>query len=159
VDWRCRILDLFRRGVAEPARLYKQIYCARGDMENRIKEYQLDLFADRIGAATIGANQLRLWFASMAYVLLCSLRRIALMYTQCRRSPRHDPPQAAEDRCQFRSEIDMLLAWPVPAAKQLFVNIYESSTFKLAEKTLRTNSQKLNRLDRLTFSGVANRSY
>jgi hypothetical protein len=53
-------------------------YCARGDMENRIKEYQLDLYADRTSTATMRANQLRLWFASMAYVLLCALRRIGL---------------------------------------------------------------------------------
>jgi hypothetical protein len=65
-----------------PQRLYEEIYCARGDMENRIKECQLDLFADRTSAATIRANQLRLWFASMAYVLLCALRRLALQQTQ-----------------------------------------------------------------------------
>ena len=57
--------------------LYEAIYCARGEMENRIKECQLDLFADRTSAATMRANQLRLWFASIAYVLLCALRRIA----------------------------------------------------------------------------------
>jgi hypothetical protein len=68
--------------AAEPRRLYEEIYCARGDMENRIKECQLDLFADRTSAATIRANQLRLWFASMAYVLLCALRRIGLNHTQ-----------------------------------------------------------------------------
>jgi len=67
---------------AAPQRLYEEIYCARGDMENRIKECQLDLFADRTSAATLRANQLRLWFASMAYVLLCALRRIALQHTQ-----------------------------------------------------------------------------
>jgi hypothetical protein len=67
---------------AEPQRLYEEIYCARGDMENRIKECQLDLFADRTSATTMRANQLRLWFASMAYVLLCALRRIALQHTQ-----------------------------------------------------------------------------
>ena len=65
-----------------PQRLYEEIYCARGDMENRIKECQLDLFADRTSAATMRANQLRLWFALMAYVLLCALRRIALQHTQ-----------------------------------------------------------------------------
>jgi hypothetical protein len=58
--------------------LYEKIYCARGDMENRIKECQLDLFADRTSTTTIRANQLRLWFYSMAYVLLCALRRIGL---------------------------------------------------------------------------------
>ncbi len=62
--------------------LYETIYCARGEMENRIKECQLDLFADRTSAATMRANQLRLWFASMAYVLLCAVRRIGLAHTQ-----------------------------------------------------------------------------
>jgi hypothetical protein len=62
--------------------LYERIYCARGDMENRIKECQLDLFAGRASAATMRANQLRLWFASMAYVLLCALRRIGLPHTR-----------------------------------------------------------------------------
>jgi hypothetical protein len=62
--------------------LYEGVYCARGDVENRIKEQQLDLFADRTSAATIRANQLRLWFASFAYVLLEALRRIGLRHTQ-----------------------------------------------------------------------------
>ncbi len=62
--------------------LYEDVYCARGQVENRIKEQQLDLFADRTSAATMTANQLRLWFASFAYVLLDALRRIGLRHTQ-----------------------------------------------------------------------------
>ena len=62
--------------------LYEAVYCARGEMENRIKECQLDLFADRTSAATMRANQLRLWFASMAYLLVGALRRIGLAHTQ-----------------------------------------------------------------------------
>jgi hypothetical protein len=62
--------------------LYERVYCARGEMENRIKEQQLDLFADRTSAATMRANQLRLWFASFACVLLEALRRIGLRHTQ-----------------------------------------------------------------------------
>ena len=54
------------------------IYCARGEMENRIKECQLDLFADRTSAATMRANQIRLWFASLAYVLMEAVRRLGL---------------------------------------------------------------------------------
>ena len=50
-------------------------------MENRIKECQLDLYADRTSAHTMRANQLRLWFASWAYVLICALRRIGLKHT------------------------------------------------------------------------------
>ena len=66
-----------------PARsLYEDIYCARGEMENRLKECQGDLFADRTSAATMRANQLRLWFASFAYILLCAVRRIGLAHTQ-----------------------------------------------------------------------------
>jgi DDE family transposase len=62
--------------------LYETVYCARGEMENRIKECQLDLMADRTSAATLRANQLRLWFSSMAYVLLTALRRLALQGTE-----------------------------------------------------------------------------
>ncbi len=65
----------------EARALYEELYCARGDMENRIKEQQLDLFADRTSTATMRANQLRLWFASMAYVLLNRLRELALAGT------------------------------------------------------------------------------
>ena len=65
-----------------PKPLYERLYCARGEMENRIKECQLDLFADRTSASTMRANQLRLWFASMAYVLLAALRRIGLRTTR-----------------------------------------------------------------------------
>ncbi len=66
--------------------LYEDIYCARGEIENRIKEQQLDLFADRTSAATMRANQLRLWLASFAYVLLEALRRIGLRHTQFARA-------------------------------------------------------------------------
>ena len=62
--------------------LYEDLYCARGEMENRIKEQQLDLFAERTSSATMKANQLRLWFSSIAYVLLNELRRIALRHTR-----------------------------------------------------------------------------
>jgi len=62
--------------------LYEDMYCGRGDMENRIKEQQLCLFADRTSAATMRANQLRLWFSSVAYALMTALRRIGLKNTE-----------------------------------------------------------------------------
>jgi hypothetical protein len=62
--------------------LYEDLYCARGDMENRIKEQQLYLFADRTSSATMKANQLRLWFSSVAYLIMSALRRIALKGTE-----------------------------------------------------------------------------
>jgi hypothetical protein len=61
--------------------LYEQLYCARGDMENRIKE-QLMLFADRTSTAYLRSNQLRLYFSSVAYVLLQMLRRLGLAGTE-----------------------------------------------------------------------------
>jgi hypothetical protein len=66
---------------AQARTLYEDIYCARGDMENRIKEAQGDLFGERTSTRSFRANQLRLWFASLAYVLLQALRRVALFGT------------------------------------------------------------------------------
>lgn len=59
-------------------RLYEKLYCVRGEMENRIKEQRLGLFAGRTSTATMQANQLRLYFASFAYVLMHGLRRLGL---------------------------------------------------------------------------------
>jgi hypothetical protein len=61
--------------------LYEDFYCARGDMENRIKEQQLSLFADRTSTSEMRANQLRLYFSSFAYVLVQTLRRLGLEET------------------------------------------------------------------------------
>ncbi len=64
--------------TGDPRTVYEAIYCARGDMENRIKEQQLDLFATRTPGRLMRVNQLRLWFSSVAYVLLNELRRLGL---------------------------------------------------------------------------------
>jgi hypothetical protein len=61
--------------------LYEELYCARGEMENRIKE-QFSLFADRVSSETMRANQMRLYFSTMAYVLVCGLRRLGLKGTE-----------------------------------------------------------------------------
>jgi len=76
------ILTSLTSEAVEAKDLYEKVYCARGEMENRIKECQLDLFADRTSAASLSANQQRLWFASLAYVLMTALRRIALQETE-----------------------------------------------------------------------------
>jgi hypothetical protein len=80
------VVTSLARAEHEARHLYEKLYCARGEMENRIKECQLDLYADRTSAHTMRANQLRLWFASMAYVLICALRRIGLAHTQFARA-------------------------------------------------------------------------
>ena len=64
-----------------PSKLYTEKYCPRGEMENRIKEQQLDLFADRTSTRTFESNQLRLWLSSMAYVIMQSLRQYCLAKT------------------------------------------------------------------------------
>jgi hypothetical protein len=66
----------------EPAALYEKFYCARGDMENRIKEQQLDLFADRTSTHWMASNQLRLWFSTFAHLIMSTLRAEVLRGTE-----------------------------------------------------------------------------
>jgi hypothetical protein len=68
--------------VMDGRTLYERLYCARGEMENRIKEQQLWLFADRTSTGRMRANQLRLYFSSIAYVLMQALRRLGLQGTE-----------------------------------------------------------------------------
>jgi hypothetical protein len=72
--------------VIDARALYEDVYCKRGEMENRIKETQSDLFGDCMPATTMRANQLRLYFSALAYVLMCALRRIALAGTDLERA-------------------------------------------------------------------------
>ena len=72
------VTTLEREGEA----LYEKVYCARGEMENRIKEQQQDLFADRLSSAGFAANQLRLWLSAFAYLLVERLRAFALKGTE-----------------------------------------------------------------------------
>ena len=80
------VVTSLSRAEFDAKTLYEQQYCARGEMENRIKEQQLCLFADRTSAATMRANQLRLWFSSVAYTLLNALRRLGLKGTELARA-------------------------------------------------------------------------
>ena len=80
VDWKDEVT------VLDAKHLYEEVYCARGDMENRIKEQQLDLFADRTSTHWLKSNQIRLWLASAAYILLSEVRRIGLAGTKLARA-------------------------------------------------------------------------
>ena len=62
--------------------LYEKIYCARGDMENRIKEQQMDLFADRTSTHWMASNQLRLWFSTFAHLIMSTLQAEVLKGTE-----------------------------------------------------------------------------
>jgi hypothetical protein len=74
------VTSLARRNLC-PKAIYEIIYCQRGESENRIKELQLDLFADRTSTSSMASNQLRVYFSSVAYLFICLLRRIALAGT------------------------------------------------------------------------------
>jgi hypothetical protein len=65
----------------EAAALYEKFYCARGDMENRIKEQQMDLFADRTSTHWLASNQLRLWFSAFAHLIMSTLQAEVLKGT------------------------------------------------------------------------------
>jgi len=75
------VVTSLAREVWPAQALYERLYCARGEMENRIKE-QLSLFSDRLSTETLRANQLRLYFSSLAYVLVHALRRLGLAATE-----------------------------------------------------------------------------
>jgi hypothetical protein len=92
------IVTSLKPGETNGRFLYETVYCARGDMENRIKECQGDLFADRTSTATMRANQLRLWLASFAYVLICAQARRPRTYAVRRGNLRHDQAQAPQAR-------------------------------------------------------------
>ena len=80
------IVTNVHKAFGAPRFLYETVYCQRGDMENRLKECQGDLFADRTPTPTMRANQLRLWLSSLAYVLMCAVRRIGLAGTKLERA-------------------------------------------------------------------------
>ena len=106
---------------ADARTLYEQIYCARGEMENRIKEQQLGLFADRTSCHTLRANQLRLWLSSIAYLILHDLRRLALAGTQLARA------QVGTIRCRLL-KIGAIVSVSV---RRIYISL--SSVFPLQE--------------------------
>ena len=75
------VVTSLKPNSVSPAKLYIEKYCPRGEMENRIKEQQLELFSDRTSTHTFEGNQLRLWFSAMAYVLMQALRQHSLART------------------------------------------------------------------------------
>ena len=102
-----------RRGARA---LYEEDYCARGEMENRIKEQQLHLFADRTSCQTMRANQIRLFFSSLAYVLLEALRRLGLSGTEM-----------AEAQCQtIRLKLLKIGALVRVSVRKVWVNLASS---------------------------------
>ena len=117
-----------------PARpLYEQDYCGRGEMENRIKEQQLHLFADRTSAATMRGNQVRLFFSSIAYVLLEALRRLGLAGTELARA-----------QCQtIRLKLLKIGALVRVTVRKLWVKLSSSSPYAEAFRRVHANLARL----------------
>jgi Transposase DDE domain group 1 len=100
--------------------LYENVYCARGEMENRIKEQQLCLFADRTSCATMRANQLRLWLSSVAYTLLAALRQFGLQGTEM-----------AQARCDtIRLKLLKLGALVRTTVRRVWISLSESCPYQ-----------------------------
>lgn len=99
--------------------LYENLYCARGEMENRIKEQKCDLCSDRTSTGKFRANQLRLWFSSVAYLLMNELRRIGLKDTQW-----------AELQCgSIRVKLMKIGAWLKVTKKQVICHLSQGYPF------------------------------
>jgi hypothetical protein len=104
----------------EARALYEDVYCARGEMENRIKEQQLCLFADRTSCATMRANQLRLWLSSVAYTLLAALRQFGLQGTEM-----------AQARCDtIRLKLLKLGALVRTTVRRVWISLSESCPYQ-----------------------------
>jgi hypothetical protein len=117
--------------AAQP--LYEQDYCGRGEMENRIKEQQLHLFADRTSARTMRGNQIRLLFSSIAYVLLEALRRLGLAATEL-----------AGAQCQtIRLKLLKIGALVRVTVRKVWVKLSSSSPYAEAFRRVHANLARL----------------
>ena len=109
--------------------LYQEQYCGRGDMENRIKEQQLCLFADRTSCATMRANQLRLWLSSVAYTLMNALRRLGLKGTKLAKA-RCDTIRLKLLKIGAQVKVTVRKVWVCLSEsypyQQLFMKVYEN---------------------------------
>ncbi len=109
--------------------LYEELYCAREDMENRIKEQQLDMFSDRTSTAQMRANQLRLYFPSPAYIFLTAFRRIAFAGTRFQKS-----------QCvTIRDKLLKIGATVVISVRRGFIELSESYPYKADQLTIKNN--------------------
>jgi Transposase DDE domain group 1 len=113
--------------------LYEEDYCGRGEMENRIKEQQLHLFADRTSTATMRANQVRLFCSSIAYVLLSALRRLGLAGTELARA-----------QCQtIRLKLLKIGAWVRVTVRKVWVKMSSGCPYTEVFRQVHANLSRL----------------
>jgi hypothetical protein len=123
--------------------LYEDVYCARGEMENRIKEQQMCLFADRTSCATMRANQLRLWLSSVAYTLLAVLRQFGLQGTEM-----------ATARCDtIRLKLLKLGALVRTTVRRVWISLSESCPYQRVFAQVYENLQRWSSVLPLPASG------
>ena len=124
-----RELAEFQTGQA----IYEDYYCARGDMENRIKEQQMDMFADRTSTGQMAGNQLRLWFSTFAYMLVRDLRAGALAGTRLERA----------SVGQIRLHLFKIAAQLTVSARRVYVRLCSASPMADVFAQARANLQPL----------------
>jgi len=133
------VVTSFKPEEFDARTLYEDEYCKRGEMENRIKEQQLYLFADRTSAATMRANQLRLWFSSAAYTLLQVIRRFGLKDTPWARA-RCDTIRLKLLKIGARVRITVRRIWLSMAEscpyQTLFATVYDNLQRRLPQMAL-----------------------
>lgn len=130
------IVTSFRHELYEAQELYEDIYCARGDMENRIKEQQLMLFADRTSTGKMRSNQIRLYFSSIAYTLFQALRRICLRGTKLAKA-QCDTIRLKILKVGARIKITVRKVWVSLATGYPYKDIWYQILFRLNQLPLR----------------------
>ena len=120
----------------EARQLYEDFYCARGDMENRIKEQQLGLFADRTSTSWMRSNQLRLYFSSFAYILVHTLRRLGLEGTELAKA-QCDTIRLKLFKVGARIEVTVRKVWISLSESYPFRSLFQQVFARLQEIALR----------------------
>jgi Transposase DDE domain group 1 len=130
------IVTSMGREEQEARELYEDFYCARGDMENRIKEQQLGLFADRTSTSWMRSNQLRLYFSSFAYILVHTLRRLGLEGTELAKA-QCDTIRLKLFKVGARIEVTVRKVWISLSESYPFRSLFQRVFARLQEIPLR----------------------
>jgi hypothetical protein len=127
------VTSLIKKRVIEGKQLYEEIYCARGDMENRIKEQQLYLFADTTPCHKLRENQLRLWLSSVAYVVMHSLRTVGLAGIK----------DWSQYQCEtIRNKVFKIAVRVTISVRRIYTQFNSSYPFKIAFFTILNNIKR-----------------
>ena len=130
------VVTSFKAGEYDARELYEKMYCARGDMENRIKEQQLMLFADRTSTQKMFSNQIRLYFSSLAYLLVQALRQFGLAGTDMAKA-QCDTIRLKLFKIGAKIRITVRKVWISFADGYPYRRIFDQAWANIAERPLR----------------------